>query len=163
MYRIKCRSLNFTRSTRSSLFFNIFNGLRDIRFQRISKVTPLSKLGVNIGAIVMVRGGPRFEANRNHERRSHVATYTEIFIQIGQLFRNISTDKLFAHTDRQAHTRPAKNQFSWRFSVSGVRKCVKLNVEFLTVFQSFHSFYEHGSKKGALLVGRAQVSESHCR
>jgi len=29
-----------------------------------------------------------------------IATYTVIFIQIGQLFRKISTDKLF-HTDRQ--------------------------------------------------------------
>jgi len=46
-----------------------------------------------------------------------IATYTEIFIQIGQLFRKISTDKLF-RKDRQPHTRQAKNQFSWRFSVS---------------------------------------------
>jgi len=33
-----------------------------------------------------------------------IATYTVIFIQIGQLFRKISTDKLFRtdrHTDRQ--------------------------------------------------------------
>jgi len=80
-----------------------------------------------------------------------VATYTVIFIQIGQLFRKISTDKLFRtdrQTDRQTdtHTRQAKNQFSWRFSVSRVRKCAYLNFEFLTVFQYFHSFYEHGSK-----------------
>ena len=50
-----------------------------------------------------------------------IATYTAIFIQIGQLFRKISTDKLF-RTDRhrQTHTRQAKNQFSWRFSVRRV-------------------------------------------
>jgi len=103
---------------------------------------------------------------------TRIATYTVIFIQIGQPFRKISTDKLFrTHTDRQAdrqtdththrhshthththphahtHTRQAKNQFSWRFSVSRVRKCAELNLDFLTVFQYFHSFYEHGSKK----------------
>jgi len=43
----------------------------------------------------------------------------------------------------------AKNQFSWRFGVSKVRKCAYLNFEFLTVFQYFHSFYGHGSKKAA--------------
>jgi len=32
-----------------------------------------------------------------------IATYTVIFNQIGQLFRKISTDKLF-HTDRHTHT-----------------------------------------------------------
>ena len=81
-----------------------------------------------------------------------IATYTAIFMQIGQLFRKISTDKLFRtdrHTDRQTHThtRQAKNQFSWRFSVSKDRKCAQLNFEFLTVSQYFHSFYEHGSKR----------------
>ena len=43
-----------------------------------------------------------------------IATYTAIFIQIGQLFRKISTDKLFRthrQRDRQTHTRQAKNQF----------------------------------------------------
>ena len=34
---------------------------------------------------------------------TRIATYTVIFIQIGQPFRKISTDKLFrTHTDRQA-------------------------------------------------------------
>ena len=54
-----------------------------------------------------------------------IATYTVIFIQIGQLFLQISTDKLFAHAHRHpdTHTRQAKNQFSLRFSVGRVRKC----------------------------------------
>ena len=85
-----------------------------------------------------------------------IATYTVILIQIGQLFRKISSDKLFRtprqtdrqtdrqadrqtdrqadrQTDRQTHThtharararlRQPKIQFSWRFSVSRVRKC----------------------------------------
>ena len=39
------------------------------------------------------------------------------------------------------------NQFSWRFSLSIVRKSAQLNFEFLAVFQYFHSFYEHGSKR----------------
>jgi len=52
-----------------------------------------------------------------------IANYTVNFIQIGQLFRKISTDKLF-RTQRQTHTtRQAKNQFSWRFSISRVRRC----------------------------------------
>jgi len=32
-----------------------------------------------------------------------IATYTASFIQIGQVFRKISTDKLF-RTDRETHT-----------------------------------------------------------
>ena len=50
-----------------------------------------------------------------------IATYTEIFIQIGQLVRKIFTDKLFRtdrHTHTHTHTRQAKNQFSSRFSES---------------------------------------------
>jgi len=52
-----------------------------------------------------------------------IATYTAIFIQIGQLFRKISPDKLF-RTDRQTHIRQAKNQFSWRFRVSSQEMCL---------------------------------------
>ena len=66
------------------------------------------------------------------------------------LFVRYSLANFFAQTDRgtdrHTHTRQAKNQFSLRFSVSRVRKCAKLNFELLTVFQYFHSFYEHRSK-----------------
>jgi len=34
-----------------------------------------------------------------------MATYTVILIQIGQLFRKISTDKLFRTTDRHTHVK----------------------------------------------------------
>jgi len=54
-----------------------------------------------------------------------IATYPVICIKIGQLFRKISTDKLF-RTDRQAHTHrqthvKLKNSFL-SVSVSRVRK-----------------------------------------
>ena len=75
-----------------------------------------------------------------------IATYSAIFIQIGQLFRMISTDKLF-RTHRQTHTCQAKNQFSWRFSASSQEMCLAQ----LRIFDGIpilHSFYEHGRKTG---------------
>jgi len=50
-----------------------------------------------------------------------IATHTVIFIQIGQLFRKISTDKLFR---RHRQTRQAKKQFSSRFSVTSQEICL---------------------------------------
>jgi len=50
-------------------------------------------------------------------------------------------------TETHTDTRQAKNPFSWRLSVSSQKMCsALLNFEFLTVFQYFHSFYEHESK-----------------
>jgi len=76
-----------------------------------------------------------------------IATQTVIFIHIGQLFRKISTDKLF-RTGRQTQTH---THVKLKTSFLGVSVLVEsgneLNFEFLTVFQYFHSFYEHGSKK----------------
>jgi len=56
----------------SSLFFDISYGFRDIRVQRIAKITPLAKLGGNNGPIVLVRGGSRFDANCNIHRNFHL-------------------------------------------------------------------------------------------
>jgi len=60
-------------STRFSLFFDIFDGFRDISVKRIAKIDPLLILGGNIGTIVLTREGSRFEANCNVD-------YTKIFI-----------------------------------------------------------------------------------
>jgi len=135
------------------MFFDIFHGFRDIRVQRIAKITPSPNKGE-----IMVRLYWLGEVLDS----TPIATYTVIFIQICQLFRKISTDIFFrtyrqtdrhthththtpSHTHTHTHTRQAENQFSWRFSVGRVRKCAKL--KFLTVFQYFHSFYERGSKQ----------------
>ena len=79
----------------TSLFFDIFYGFRDIRVQRIAKITPLPKLGGNYGLIVLVGGGDLDS--------TAIATYTVVFIQISQPFRKILTDKLF-RTNRRTYT-----------------------------------------------------------
>jgi len=58
-------------SMRSSLFFDIFYGFRDIRVQRIAQITTLPKLGGNNGPIVLFMGGSRFDANCNIYRNFH--------------------------------------------------------------------------------------------
>jgi len=74
-----------------SPLFYILYGFRDMRVQRIAKIKPLPKLGGNNGPIVLLRGVLNL---------TPIATYTVIFIQIGQFFRKISTDN-FLRTDRQ--------------------------------------------------------------
>jgi len=99
------------------MFFDIFYSFRDIRVQRTAKINPLPKLGGNNIPVVLVREVLDL---------TPIATYTVIFIQSGQLFRKISTGKLF-RTHRQVgthrDTRQAKKQFFWRFSVISVRQC----------------------------------------
>jgi len=76
------------------MFFDIFNIFRVIRVQRIAKITPFPNYGE-----ILVRlywQGEVFDS-------TPIATYTEIFMQISQLVRKISTDKLF-RSDRQTHT-----------------------------------------------------------
>ena len=80
-----CRSFNFT-STRIHLFFDIFNSFRDIRVQRIATPPPSPNYGEILVRLYCL--GEVFDS-------TPIATYTKIFIQIGQLIRKISTDKLF--------------------------------------------------------------------
>jgi len=89
------RYLNFT-STRSPLFFDIFNSFRDIMVQRISKITPIPKLWGNIGLIVLAMGGFWFEANCSKHRNFHSNRSTCSY--------EIFTDKLF-RPDRRTHPR----------------------------------------------------------
>ena len=88
-------------------------------------------------------GRPGFVGPAGLRRARHFAARTPK----ARLFRpgraRAGSDRLLHESE--THTRQAKKQFSWHFTVSGVRKCAKLNFEFLTVFQYFHSFYEHGS------------------
>ena len=54
-----------------------------IGFKELQKSPSLSKLWGNVGPTILAKGGYRFEADCN---------IYEIFIQIGQLVRKISTD-----------------------------------------------------------------------
>ena len=65
-----CRSLNCT-MTRAPLLLDIFNSFRDMRVQRIAKITPLPIVLGNIGPTVQARGGFRFEAHCNIHRNFH--------------------------------------------------------------------------------------------
>ena len=66
-----------------------------------------------------------------------IATYTVIFIQIGQPFRKISTDKLFRthrQTDRHTHVKLKTSFLDVSVLVESVMCLQQLNFEFWTVF-----------------------------
>ena len=97
MYRIKLVDLQILRRRGLLFFFRYLLWFARYKGSKNCTNRPLPKLEGNNGPIVLVRGGSRFDAN----------CYTVIFIQIGQVFRKISTDKLFRthrQTDRQTET-----------------------------------------------------------
>jgi len=104
-------------------FFHIFVEFRDIWVQEIAKITPSLKFGEIFVRLYLL-------GKVLHSR--HIATYIEIFIQIGPHVRKISSDKLL-RTHGQTHTRQAKKQFYWRSSISTVRKYALVNFEFFMV------------------------------
>jgi len=62
-----------------------------------------------------------------------IATYTVIFIQIGQLFRKISTDNFFAHTDRQTTIQTDRQTDRQTDGQADTHTHVKLKTSFLGV------------------------------
>ena len=116
------KSWSFT-STRLSLFFDIVNDFRDIRVQRIAKITPPPHFKVwgNISPTVLPRGGFRFEAKCNIDTRKISFKAVNLFV------RYPLTNFFCAY--RQTDTRQSKNQFSWRSSVN--QMFTKLNSDFL--------------------------------
>ena len=152
-----CRSPNF-KSTRSSLFFDIFNGFRDIRVQTIAKIFPSPNYGV---IFVRLNGQGRFSI-RGQLQHTPIFSFKSVDLIVRYPLTNF-----FAQRDRHTHSQ-AKNQFSCRFrvrnlliSTSNFRRysntCIRsTNMEVKTV-------KEEKNPTGRLDQGRETIEEEKKR